>query len=456
MRTDQIFELLGDAVHPALFERVTEQIDPEWIREALDQSGKLSVRRRKLPAEVVVWTVIGACLFGERSFVDVVRDYDLTIPTARRSRQNPASSGAIARARARVGSRPFRAINRTAASRWLDESSVGDHRYRGLRVLAVDGTTLDLPDTASNNEAFGKPKVKEGTNAPAFPKARAVVVMETRTRMILDAEIGAYDSSEFSLFEADPDDGLLARLPDRSLTILDRFYRSWGMLRRIASGGVERHWLLRARADLVARPVVELGRGDRLVNIFPGRAARNADATLPAEIVAREITFLRGRTEFRILTSLLDPELFPAIELARLYRERWEIELAFDDVKTEQRRAATTLRSRKDEGVRQEFYALLLAHNVVRFEAAKAAAQVQLPPNRISFHVALRAVARHMHLCSVTAAPSRVGEWEGRLLALLASLVLPPRRTQRVYPRALKRIIARYPRKRIEQPQGSA
>ncbi len=456
MRFSKIVELTAGAVDPNLFLELPARIDPAWITEALTVTGTLPVRKRKLPAEVVVWTVVGACLFGVQSFMDVLRDYELTAPTRRGAQQTPATSGALSRARKRLGAKAFRELNRKAAQTWLNHASVADHRYRGLRVLAVDGTTFDLPDTASNNREFGKPKVGDGVPEPAFPKARAVVVMDTRAHFTLDAEIGGYERTEFDLLETDPDEGLLARLPDSSLTIFDRYYRSWGMLWRLQGKGQERHWILRARADLVAKEVRTLGPGDRLVKIFPGYASRKADPATPAELIVREVTFTRARTTFRILTSLLDAAAYPARELAMLYGERWELELAFDDMKTEQRQAVPTLRSRLSEGVYQEFYALLLAHNVVRFEMARAAAQVGLPPTRISFHVALRTIARHLHGCAVTTAPSRIATREDALRHTLASLILPVRRSSRVYPRALKRIIARYPKKRIGQPQDSS
>ena len=146
------------------------------------------------------------------------------------------------------------------------------------------------------------------------------------------------------------------------------------------------------------------------------------------------------------MTDLMDTARYPALELAALYHERWEIELAFDDIKSEQRAATVTLRSKTPEGIRQEIYGLLLAHNLVRVEMASVAAELGVAPTRISFHRALHELADGLRGMTGTA-PTRWPAWEGLLRTRLMQLVLPERRTARSFPRAMKMPVGRYARK---------
>lgn len=157
-----------------------------------------------------------------------------------------------------------------------------------------------------------------------------------------------------------------------------------------------------------------------------------------------------------LLTSLVDHVRFPAPEVAALYASRWEVEIAFDDMKTEQLRAATTLRSKQPDGVYQEVYGLLVAHNLVRAEMARSAVLFSVAPTRINFHRSLELVQEQLRSMCLTTAPSKLGGEEFLLRERLRFLVLPERRSHRRYPRALKVVVPKYPRKVPRQPEGSA
>ena len=430
-----------------LFASARERISPAWVEAACAERGGVSVRSRKLPPEVVVWTVVGASLFSHLNFAEVVGHLGLTAPTRRGTPQAAPRSSSIAAARSRLGSDALAAVTRTAARAWLQEEDVPQFRIHGLRVMGVDGTTLCTPDTQENLEAFGRPPTGEGQTPAAFPQVKVLSLVELHTHLVMDAELGPFRSGELPMMEA-----MLPRVPDHTLLVLDRGFRSWAMLHALHSKGVARHWLLRATASPPYPLVEELGVGDRLVALLTSRLARKEHPDLPEKILAREVTYRVKNTTYRLLTSLLDPQMFPAATLARLYHARWEVELAFDDIKTEQRGASEHLRSRKADGVRQEVWALLLAHNLVRSEMARAAALAGLPPNRFSFHGALQLVGHHLQVIVQGTAPTKIADREWRLREALISLVLPERRPEREYPRSVKRVLSRYPRKRAFQP----
>lgn len=178
------------------------------------------------------------------------------------------------------------------------------------------------------------------------------------------------------------------------------------------------------------------------------RAARRADPTLPATWRARAVTYQRaGHRPQVLLTSLLDPAQYPTAELIALYHERWELELGYDELKTELLEREETLRSQSPAAVAQELWGVLLAYNLVRLEMARTAATAGVAPTRISFVGALHLI-RDEWLWSTYAAPGAIPRHLARLRHALTRLVLPARRSGRQYPRAVKRKMSNYPRKR--------
>lgn len=440
MRLSETLPATFTEVSPFLLANARDRINPEWIAAALDTAGVVSVRRRKLPLDVVVWLVIGANLVAGFAFDEVVRHLGLTPPSRRANPQVPPSSGAVAEARGRLGDAAMLEVFRTTARHWADAEDVRAFRFHGLRVLAADGFALRTPDTATNLEEFGKPSSRRG--AAAYPVVNSVAVIETATHLVLDVEIGGAKTAELAMFEK-----LIDRIPGETVTILDRNYDSVWHLHRLGDPTRERHWLARSKGRLNAKVLRVLGVGDELVEIGVSPTARRAHPGLPATIVARRIRYTAKKTEVTILTSMTDGSRFPAAEVAALYHQRWEIEMTIDDMKTEQRESALTLRSKTPIGIRQELYGLLVAHNLVRLEMAKAAVLLRVPPTQISFHRALLVVCDHLRATAGGSSPSRWGEHMALLRSRLQYLVLPERRTERQFPRAMKMPVGRYPRK---------
>jgi hypothetical protein len=435
-------EEVGRGQRAASFEVFARSLDPQWIQAALAATGAASLRRRKLPAEQVVWIVIGMGLFRDRSIQEVVHHLDLVLPGRVPTTRRPeATSSAVVQARDRLGPAPLQTLFEQTAEQWA-ASSADAHRWRGLAVYGVDGSALRVPDTPENEEAFGRPGTSRG-GAASYPQLRLVALMVLRSHLLAGLALGPWSMGETSLAES-----LWAKLPDHSLTILDRGFLAYALLHRLATRGVERHWLIRAKSNLTWKIVRRLGPNDQIVEIEISRQTRRAHPELPDTLQLRAIRYRRkGFRPQTLLTSLLDPTTYPAAEIAQLYHERWELELGFDEIKTHALEREEALRSRAPERVRQEVWGLAIAFNLVRLHMQEVAQRAGLVPSRISFRHALLLLRGFWLTTAWATAPGNLPRRLDDLHHELALLVLPPRRPRR-YPRAVKIKMSSYPRSR--------
>lgn len=434
----------------ASFALFAETLDAAWIERALRATGKASVRRRKLPAEYVVWLVIGMGLFRDRSIQEVVRHLDLVLPGSDRA-HHTVSGGAIVQARDRLGPQPLAWLFEQTAAVWAT-ASADEQRWRGLAVYGVDGTTVRVPDSAENDAEFGRPGTSRGGAAAGYPQLRLVALMVLRSHLLAALAVGPYRDGELTLAEA-----LWTQLPDRSLTIVDREFATYEIFQRLAEPGRDRHWLTRAKRGKTAaklKTVQRLGPKDAIVELRPSPSTRRVNPALPETLRVRAIRYhTRGFRPQILLTSLLDPTIYPAAEIIALYHERWELELGFDEVKTHTlEREEALLRCQAPERIRQELWGLALAYNLVRLAMARVARRADVSPTRISYRHALNFI-RAFWLTAHFASP---GVLPRRLEALhqeLALLILPPRRPRR-FPRAVKIKMSKFPRKRPRPRRG--
>jgi hypothetical protein len=422
------------------FEVFARAIDAQWVEQALAATGSATVRRRKLPAEQVVWIVIAMGLFRDRSIQEVVHHLDLVLPARGGATPGVVTSSAVVQSRDRLGAAPLETLFEQTSARWAG-ASADAHRWRGLSVYGVDGSALRVSDTPENETAFGRPGSSRGD--AAYPQLRLVVLMVLRSHLLAGVSLGPWSNGEIALAEP-----LWARLPDRSLTILDRGFLSYALLHRLATSGVERHWLIRAKSNLACKTVRRLGPKDEIVQISPSRRTRRAHPELPETLEVRAVRYQRkGFRPQMLLTSLLDPRAYPAAEIAELYHERWELELGFDEIKTHTLEREETLRSRAPERVRQEVWGLAIAYNLVRLHMQHVAQRAAVAPTRISFRHALLLLRNFWQLTAWIASPGKVPRRLDDLHQELALLILPPRRP-RSYPRAVKIKMSSYPRSR--------
>lgn len=240
----------------------------------------------------------------------------------------------------------------------------------------MDGTTARVPDSPENREHFGGQRGRSGDSG--YPLVRIATLMTLRAHLLAGARFGPYAVSETVYARS-----LWPQVPDNALVIVDRNFYDAGVLVPLASHGANRHWLIRAKRNLRRRVVRRLGPGDDLVEMDVSHQARAANPSLPRRWMARAIRYQRhGFRPQILLTSLVDCERYPASEIADLYHERWEIELGYDEVKTEMLERQEAIRSRTPAGVSQELWGVALAYNLVRLEMVRIAEEANVTPTQ--------------------------------------------------------------------------
>jgi hypothetical protein len=445
MRLQTALEFLSETLVPEQLDRIRASVDPEWIEDALAATGTATLRRRRLPAEQVIWLVIGIALLRNKAIETVVDELDLALPGTRGS---AVAKSAIAQARQRLGDEPLAYLFSVTADAWA-ATSARRHAWRGLALYGADGTTLRVADSPENREAFGAQGAGADRGVSGYPLVRLVALMSVRSHLLSAVRFGSYKTGEPTLAHQ-----LWRELPDDSLTIVDRNFLVADELTHLESSGRNRHWLTRAKKQTRLRVIEQLGSGDTVVEIELSAATRKRTPGLPPTWRARAIHYQKkGFQPSVLLTSLLDAKRFPAKELIELYHERWELEISYDEVKTHMLDRQESIRSRTVAGVHQELWGIAIAYNLVRLEMERAADEFGVPPTRISFVYALSLIQNELRFASAQrAAPGAVPKNLAQMRANMTRLVLPPRR-DRTYPRAVKLKMSNYPRKR---PTGTS
>jgi len=421
-----------------------ERIVPiEKVEKVVDDTNTRECRIRRLPARICVLLVIAMSLFTEENIEKVLTKIvqGLRLAWLHLGYQQP-TSGAICQARYRLGPKPLVELFHLVCKPIATPQTPGAFLF-GLRLKAIDGTLEDVPDTPANERAFGR--LSGGRGKDAFPKVRGIYLIEVGTHAFLDAVFWGCRRGE-------PEGGLrlLRSVGLGDLLMWDKNFHSYEMVKRTRVTGA--HLLGRVASNVILKPVKRLADGSYLAYIYPSPKARRKNQ---GGILVRVIEYTiddPNRTGYgeihRLITSLLDANLYPAQELACAYHERWEIELVIDEVDTHQRIYSRPLRSKKPVGVIQELYGMLIAHYVVRVLMHEAALQAGLDPDRLSFINCLR-VVRNAIPEFQQIAPEYIPLLYQRLLDDITREVLPPRR-DRSYPRVVKRKMSKFALKRPE------
>jgi len=381
---------------------LTSTFPPELVDRVVAEAGRAEQRQRLLPARVVVWLVLAMALFGGQSYEEVARLLAGGLGWARRWQQwfGVPSTPAIAKARARLGAEPLRRLFAEVA-RPLATPATRGAWYRNWRVCSIDGACLDVPDTAANAAAFGRPATHRGEQA-AFPQVRLVGVAECGTHALLGAAMGPLARGETTLARE-----VLGVLGEGMVVLADRQFAAAWLWRQAAATGAQLVWRTKTNAVL---PVLEaLPDGSYLSQITAATDRRHGVRPTVVRVVEYTLGKDRGRQQqpgpYRLLTTILDPVQAPAAELAALYHQRWEFETALDELKTHQRGPGVVLRSRSPQGVAQEVWAMLGVHLAIRRLMHQAALDADVDPDRLSFVRSLRVVRRQVATTGQVAIP---------------------------------------------------
>jgi len=367
---------------------VAKTFPPDKVRAVLAASKKESVRQRDLPAHVVVYYVIALALYMQSSYREVLRCLLegiqwLAEPSA--GIQVAGNSG-ISQARTRLGWEPLQQLH-DAVVKPIAVAATKGAWYRGWRLVSIDGSTLDVADEKSNNEAFGRPGSSRGQSA--YPQIRFVSLVENGTHVLFGSRMADYATSEVALART-----VLPQLCQGMLCLADRGFFGFEMWKQASAAGADLLW--RVKENLLLPCEKRLPDGSYLSRIYPSqKGQRPGHKGAVVRVIEYRLEGVEGAEPlYRLLTTILDHEQAPAEDLAAIYHDRWEIETAFDELKTHLRGAHIVLRSKTPDLVRQEFYGLLMAHFAVRGLMHEAALSAEEDPDRISFLHTVRIVRR--------------------------------------------------------------
>lgn len=375
-----------------VFKALEMAIPAKIIEEALIKTKTVEVRNRSLPAQLVVCLIIAMSLWSKDSMQDVLKNLveGLTDGGIKVSKywKCPCKS-AITQARQRLGpqvmSRLFHQLVQPVATKKTHQSFLQD-----LRVVVIDGTCFNLPDSNENSRVFGKPGCRSSVQA-GFPKLRLVILIEAGTHIIFDALMCPYRFGERARAIK-----LLRSVTSGMLLMWDRGLHSYTMVQTTVKKGCQ--YLGRIPSNVKFKVEKILEDGSYLSQINPSGELRKKGYK-PIQMRVIEYTILSGEgstngSTYRLITSLLDPDKFPAQLLALEYHQRWEVENTIGELKTHLLGRKIEIRSQKPREVIQEVYGWLLAHWSIRYMMFQAATTADVAPNRLSFTGTLKIIRR--------------------------------------------------------------
>jgi len=366
---------------------IARAFPPDRVHQVLAETGKASERERDLPAQVMVYYAIAMALYMESSTREVLR---CLLEGLRWLWGAVAGKSGISQARSRLGEMPLRRLYEQVVQPVATRATQGAW-YRGWRLVSLDGSSLDVADTAENGVAFGYPGASRGESA--FPKLRFVALVENGTHVLFGAKLGRYADSETTLAH-----NVVPALRAGMLCLADRYFFGHALWQAGVATGADLLW--RVKGNLRLPRVAVLADGSYLSVVYPSeKDRRHATNGIQVRVVEYRLQGVADAEPlYRLVTTILDPALAPAADLAALYHERWEIEGALAELKTQLRGAQVVLRSKTPDLVRQEFWGLLLAHFAVRGLMHEAALRADEDPDRLSFLHAVRVVRRKLPL----------------------------------------------------------
>jgi len=360
------------------------------VHQILAETGKASLRQRELPAHVMVYYVIALALFMNSSCREVLRCLLEGLHWLKGSLTPIEVTGksGISQARTRLGEEVMRRLHDETVRPIATPSTKGAW-FKHWRLVSLDGSTLDVADEPALEAAFGRPGAGHGESA--YPQIRFVSLVENGAHVLFGTEMAACTVSEIALAK-----NAVRHLTAGMLCLADRNFFGYEMWNLARAGGADLIWRLEKNARLKRETI--LPDGSYLSHIYPSEKDRRQKTN---GVQVRVIDYrLDGIADaepiYRLVTTILDPEIASAEELAALYHERWEIETALGELKTRVRGARIALRSKTQELVRQEFFGMLMLHFAIRGLMHEAALRADEDPDRLSFLHAIRIVRRKL------------------------------------------------------------
>ncbi|MFC1507643.1 IS4 family transposase [Pseudomonadota bacterium] len=408
----------------------------EWIKQVLEKTQKASLRKRKLPAELVVWLIVGMGLFRNRSISDVVTKLDLHLSD---SLGDSIAPSAIPQARQRLTAEPIAELFTLTSKHWA-ESEDKDDTWHGLRLFSIDGTQFRCHDKPDLADHFGYVKHSK-TKHTEYPVVRLCALSSLRSRLVYDVAFGPSSTGEIGYAKK-----LIGAVPDASLTIFDRCYLSAELMINWQRQHSQSHWMVPIKSNTQYRIVEKLGTNDYLVEMSVSAHARKQDPSLPETWQARLVMYpeveqpnhIRG-----LLCSLVDKHQYKAKKIRDVYFERWEIETSYGEIKHQLLEDSTLLRSQSIDGVNQEIWGILLAYNLIRVEICRIAKEANVSPLRISFVMAMRDIQDELLWCAI-ASPGSIPKKLRAMRERVKRYILPEKK-KRPKSRTVRISKTRYP-----------
>jgi hypothetical protein len=444
----------------ALDDKISEQVSMEVLRQVYPTQIVQQCLEQHVPAEPakarriryfvpisVVWFVLAMALWTRLAQARVWDKLTHKLQLLHPDEDVPvAGASALSYQRGLLGEEPLRGLMECCCHLLCTPQTPGAF-YKGMRLMAIDGTLFNVADTPRNEAAFGRSSNQYGKGA--YPQIRCVGLLECGSHALIDVSLSAYRRSEVHGAHK-----LLRGVQADMLVMHDAGLFSGGLWQGIRQRSAHALSALAEGVLTTATKGQALSDGSYLAWLQP-----NKEALYPLEkpmlirVIEYRVTDSRlGEPEqvYRLATTLLDEQRYPALELIVLYHERWEIELVYDEIKTHQRQQMKVLRSKTPQGVRQEVYATVLAHYAVRALMVQAADEVHLDPDRLSFTEAVFQISEAIDdgMCLAAEHQPRLHQ---RLLTRLRRRLLPERHL-RINRREIKQLYRKYKPKKREVP----
>ena len=371
---------------------ITKTFPDSAIGTVLARTGKASIRQRDLPAQVVIYYVIALALYMQSSYREVLRCLLEGVQWLRdpSAGVRVAGKSGISQARTRLGWEPLQQLHDELVKPIAVRVTRGAW-YRTWRLVSLDGSTFDVADEKANEEAFSRPGASRGTSA--YPQIRFVSLVENGTHVLFGSQMDSYRTGEITLAKA-----VLPRLAKGMLCLADRNFFGFELWQLARGTGADLLWRMKKNMRMAReKPLAD---GSYLSRVYPSeRDWRHKTNGTVLRVIDYRLEGIEGSEPiYRLATTILDPGKAPAGELAALYHERWEIETAFDELKTHLRGAHIVLRSKTPDLVRQEFYGFIMAHFAIRGLMHEAALKADQDPDRLSFLHAVRVIRRKLNV----------------------------------------------------------